>query len=182
MFQAKLLRGDLDGHRFFRHVLLDVGPAAPREKRQHDADDRGDDRPEDLHAVVAVGVGRPAALPVPVTEEKEEEQELDDDEDDAGDPENEPEQAVDPAAVARDPFRQAQPEGQGARDGGENRERKEDEGGAAEPPALPIPGLLQHQRLNVYPLKAKSTVFVSEPVTVTFCVCAPYFSCHASMT
>ena len=35
---------------------------------------------------------------------------------------------------------------------------------------------------RIYPLKLKSTVFPSLPVIVTFWVCVPYFSCHASMT
>ena len=32
------------------------------------------------------------------------------------------------------------------------------------------------------PLNAKSSVFDSFPLIVTFCVCVPYFSCHASIT
>ena len=32
------------------------------------------------------------------------------------------------------------------------------------------------------PLKLKSTVLDSDPVMDTFCVCTPYFSCHASIT
>ena len=35
---------------------------------------------------------------------------------------------------------------------------------------------------ETYPLNAKSTVFASLPVIVTFWVCVPYFSCHASIT
>ncbi len=122
-------------------------------------------------------VESPAALPVAVADEKEKEQELDDHEDDARDPEDQVEEVIHAVAVARDPFGQLQPERQRP---GERRKRREDqdeerrpEGAAAEHRVQPA---------TPHPLKAKSTVFVSEPETVTFCVCAPYFSCQASIT
>ena len=174
---GELLPRDLDLHRVLRHPLLDLLPAAPGEERDHDADDGRDDRPNDFHAVVAVGVERATVLPESVAEEEEEKKALDDHEDDAGDPEDQVEQPVHPPAVARDPFGQFQPERQRP---GERRKRRENqdeerrpEGAAAEHRGQPA---------TPYPLKAKSTVFVSEPETVTFCVCAPYFSCQASIT
>ncbi len=67
---GELLRGDLELHRVFGHALLDLGPDAPREQGEDDADDRWNDRPDDFEPVVTVGVVRSPAFPMPVADQE----------------------------------------------------------------------------------------------------------------
>ncbi len=121
---GELLALDVDLQRVLGHVLLDVLPEPSREQGEDDADQRRDDRPDDLQAIVAVRVVRLAALAVAVLEEEEQQDRLDQDEDDPRDPHDQVEHVVHRLGVGRDLLRQPQPERQ---------RRGEDAGASAAP-------------------------------------------------
>jgi len=135
---CELLAGDVDLEGLVRHVLLHLRPDPPRQEGQHHADQRRDDRPDDLEPVVPVRVmGRPA-FAVAVLEEEEQQESFDDHEDDPRDPHDQVEDRVDLVGEGRRLLRQVHPERQrrGGRRGEGRREkekrRPESPGGARE--------------------------------------------------